>query len=171
MQARDQWVQAHQDSDRAFTDLPHNAQLNVLADQMAGNYLATIKSKALKPRAQPMLFTSMAISLIVNGQRITGKYKDVMRFHIHGTRLRSFLQGSQKEWHNDTVWHSIDMESLGHAYKQLGTTKRHQASKMIYGWQNTGHQRAKITPNADTSCTLCRQTNETQEHILQCKDG
>lgn len=63
------------------------------------------------------------------------------------------------------------MESLGYAYKKLRTIKRHQVSKMIYGWQNTGHQRARITPNADSRCPLCRQINETQEHVLQCRDG
>jgi hypothetical protein len=63
------------------------------------------------------------------------------------------------------------MQGLGQAFKTLPTTKRHNVSKMIYGWLNTGHQRVKIEPNAKSNCPRCSQADETQEHMLTCGHG
>jgi hypothetical protein len=126
------WVKAHQDDNRAFADLPHNAQLNVVADQMAAKYYTTVRSSAPKPRTQPLSFPANAVAVTVNGQRIMAKYKEVLRFHINGTRLRTFLQSTKPGWKSDRVWLTIDMAGLGMTFRTLDTTKRLQVSKTIY---------------------------------------
>ena len=98
-------------------------------------------------------------------------YKEAMRFHIHGTRLRSFLQTSRSGWGSSAVWTTIDMDGISRAFKTLPTTKRFQVSKMLYGWMNTGHQRAKINNQSRSNCPHCLQEDETQEHIITCSDG
>ncbi len=62
------------------------------------------------------------------------------------------------------------MAGMGLTFKTLDTTKCLQASKTIVGWLNTGHQREKLTPNADSSCPMCQEPNKTQEHVLQCRN-
>jgi hypothetical protein len=42
---------------------------------------------------------------------------------------------------------------------------------MLFGWMNTGHQRAKIDNEAKSHCPHCLQENETQEHVITCSNG
>ncbi len=58
------------------------------------------------------------------------------------------------------------MEGLGLAYKILDLPLRLTTSKMINGWNNTGHQRAKIHCDASSKCPNCDEPEETQEHVL-----
>jgi hypothetical protein len=123
------WVKAHQDKNSPLDQLPLNAKLNVIADQMATSYGEEAISTAARPRSQPAVFPTTRVYLTVNGQRTTGMYKEVMRFHINGTRLRSFLQSTHKEWRSHAVWATIDMDGVSRAFTPLPTTKRHQVSK------------------------------------------
>jgi hypothetical protein len=67
------------------------------------------------------------------------------------------------------VWNNIDMQGLGISFKSLDTPSRHFTSKMLHGWLNTGHQRAKITKDPLSSlCPCCQAPDETYEHILWC---
>ena len=62
------------------------------------------------------------------------------------------------------------MQGLGIAFTSLDTPSRHFTSKMLHGWLNTGHQRAKLTKDPLSSlCPCCNSPDETFEHILRCK--
>ena len=62
------------------------------------------------------------------------------------------------------------MQSHGLCFKSLDTPSQHFISKMIHGWLNTGHQCQKLTKDPNSSLfPCCHATNETFEHILQCK--
>ncbi len=164
-------VKAHQDDQLLLDNLPLNARLNVAADQLATQYGTDARSTTQRSRPNPLAFHATKVHLMVNGQRITGMYKEVMRFHIHGTRLRSFLQSSWQTWKSDAVWETVDMDGISRAFKQLPTTKRHNISKMLYGWMNMGHQRIKINTLAKSNCPHCHLENETQEHVITCLHG
>ena len=115
-----------------------------------------------------MFFPASRLSLLINGQRVTAHYKASIRFHVNGTRLRRFLQTS-RGW-TDNIWNTIDYQGLGYVYKKQTHNTKRQVTKLIYGWNNTGSQRVKITPNADARCPRCTETPETQDHVFQCLD-
>ena len=150
------WVKAHQDSDRLFKELPWNARLNVMADSLATAYYDQINPRQ-RPLKNPLFFPSCRVSLLVNGQRITAKYDDAIRFHINGTSHRQYLQKTKPAWHDDSVWNSIDFEALGLAFTSLTATTRTNISKLLHGWMNTGVQRAKFDKHSSSSCPRCGQ--------------
>jgi hypothetical protein len=162
------WVKAHQDDTIAHEKLLVNAKINILADELATSYRELMPKHRQKSRSQAVFFSASKVSLKVNGLRTTSQYEESIRYHIHGTRLRKFLQ-TTRLW-DDVIWNMVDMESLGLAMGKLDVSRRISVSKMIYGWNNTGHQRKKITPDASSNCPRCGLEDETQEHVLQCND-
>jgi hypothetical protein len=82
------------------------------------------------------------------------------------------LQRTRPTWKSDAVWNNINMQGLGIAFKSQDTTPSCHltfTSKMLHGWLNTGHQRAKFTKDLFSSlCPCCNSPDETFEHILQC---
>jgi hypothetical protein len=158
------WVKAHQDDVLEHDHLTQPAKLNILADRLATEYL---QQALLRPRNNPLFFPSTNVSLIVNGQRVTTKYSSSIRFHIQGTRQRNFLQQRNPDW-SDCVWKDLDFEGIGLAFRMLDVQSRLTTSKMLHGWQNTGHQRVKIHPGASSQCPHCLALDETQEHVLRC---
>jgi len=163
------WVKAHQDDKHSFHSLDLPAQLNVCADAMATEYSDNAQHSSETPSSQPAFFPSANVSLLINSQRVTSQYTESIRFHIHGTKHRAHLQKTRKAWKLDSVWNNIDMQGLGISFKSLDTPSRHFTSKMLHGWLNTGHQRAKITKDPNSSiCPCCQAPDETYEHILRC---
>jgi hypothetical protein len=128
------------------TTLRTNAQLNVLSDGLKTEYY---NNGILRPSPQPLFYPSTKVSLVVNKQRATAQYYDIIRFHINGTKHKLFLQSSRPGWNTDRVWSSIDMdEGLRIALKKLSKPCQHKHCKMMHGWWNMGHQRVKITPES-----------------------
>jgi hypothetical protein len=100
---------------------------------------------------------------------VTAYPKETIRFHIHGTRLRKYLQTTKPHW-TDEVWKKIDFQVIGMAIKNLAVTRRLQVSKLIHGWLPTGHKRTQVDTTARSNCPSCDEPNETQEHIITCRD-
>jgi hypothetical protein len=163
------WVKSHQDSKAPYHQLPRNAQLNILADSLATEFLTNPQTTRYRPKANPFFFPSCRISLTVNGQRVTAFPQEAIRFHINGTRLRQHYQKTNRHW-EDSVWKTIDITGLGSALKSTAIPKRFQICKMMHGWFNTGQQRTKIDPLALGTCPCCGDPCETFEHILMCRD-
>ncbi len=138
--------------------------------RLATRYLREATARAQRPKNNPLFFPTSRICLVVNGQRITARFADSIRFHINGTKHRRYLQNLNPTW-TDTIWNSIDMEGFGIAFNSLCLQERRKTSKMLHGWWNTGHQRKKISPQADSQCASCGYLDETQEHILKCSQG
>ena len=162
------WVKGHQDTKGSFKELPRNAQLNVLADELATTFARKQLSKKHPTKINPMFFQTSEVSLIVNGQRITAYPQAAIRFHITGTRLRQHLQDSRKPW-QDKIWAMIDLQAIGMAYRGMSIVNRLQVSKAIHGWLPTGKQRQQMDSMATSACPCCGESNETQEHIILCQ--
>ena len=162
------WVKGHQDTKGSFKELPRNAQLNVLADELATTFARKQLSKKHPTKINPMFFQTCEVSLIVNGQRITAYPQAAIRFHITGTRLRQHLQDSRKPW-QDKIWAMIDLQAIGMAYRGMSIVNRLQVSKAIHGWLPTGKQRQQMDSMATSACPCCGESNETQEHIILCQ--
>jgi hypothetical protein len=163
------WVKSHQDRDKPFSDLPRNAQLNVIADGLATAFAKKELAQRHNPMENPLPFHACAISLIVNGQRITSYPKEAIRFHINGTRHRQYLQQLRPQW-TDQIWNTIDFATIGLAFKSLSVPKRIQTSKLLHGWLPTGHKRHQMDSLALSNCPCCNLEDETQEHIITCRD-
>ncbi len=65
------WVKSHQDENRRFEELPRNARLNILADELATMYLQEATASAQRPKSNPHFFPTSRVCLIVKGQRVT----------------------------------------------------------------------------------------------------
>ena len=63
-----------------------------------------------------------------------------------------------------TNWHVI-----GVAKARLDSSLSIQTSKMMYGWQNVGHQKGKM--GMDDMCPCCGKKHEDQLHLYQCRDA
>ncbi len=77
------WVRGHQDSTLAFIDLPRNAQLHILADDLATAFARNQLTSKFPSWRTSLFFRASGISLIINGQRNTASLKEAMRFHIN----------------------------------------------------------------------------------------
>ena len=162
------WVKAHQDDSCSFNDLQWSAKLNVIADSLATEYYNSTTHSGNRPNTNPLFFPSSKVSLLANGQRVTANISSAIRFHIQGTVHRAYLQSSKPNWSQHTVWNYIDHECIGLAYKSLPLQKRHQVSKLLHGWMNTGAQRKKFHRDSKSECPRCHVGPEDQDHLLQC---
>jgi hypothetical protein len=105
------WFQSHQDKQgqiQLYT-LQTNAQLNVLAGGLETEYY---NHGLTRPSHQPHFYPSTKVSLVVNKQRATAQYYDIISFHINSTKHKLFLQLSRPGWNTERVWSSLDMEGL-----------------------------------------------------------
>jgi hypothetical protein len=128
------WVKAHQDTRQPVGALPLNAQLNIKADQLATDYYQAMKSNTTKmiARANPLRLPACPVFITVNGQDITAKYKESIRFHINGTSMRKHLQTTRLGW-NDMVWESIEFIGLSGALLSTPILYQTKVSKSIHG--------------------------------------
>ncbi len=164
------WVKGHQDSDCGYQDLPRNAQLNMLADELATAVANRTLSTKMTSQKNPAFFLASAISLIINKQCNTAYPKETIWFHINGTQMLKHLQSSRSPW-TDKVWNTIDFQGIGMAYQGLPVGRRLKICKAIRGWLPTGYKQNQLDTMALSTCPYCRDSIGTQEHILQCQDS
>ncbi len=122
----------------------------------------------MKARANPIRLPACPVFLTVNGQDITAKLKESIRFHINGTNMRNHLQSTRVGW-SDLVWDSRDFCGLSGALSSTPIMYQMRVSESIHVWLNTGHQHQKMESHAKSSCPVCSMDDETQKHILKFK--
>ena len=114
-----QWIKSHQDPGNKYDHLSADAKLNVDVD-----YLATAFHE--KKRAKPIRFTehlpSSAISIIIDKTRFYGNIDENIRYHVHGSYLKAYLQ-HRHHW-SDSVWHLIDITAFGRHFKTIPLSHR-----------------------------------------------
>jgi hypothetical protein len=168
LKIRLQWVKSHQDRKTPYSDLDMAGRMNVDADSLAESFRLRMTEDTFLPIRQGLENPLTAVTLLIDGVRISSHYSHLIRSTIQKKKHRSYLQ-EKHNW-SDTVWHAIDLDALKSAFLTLDPIKRISCSKRIHGWLNTGAQKAHITPEAPEAhkCPRCQLAPETPEHVLQC---
>jgi hypothetical protein len=146
----------------------------VCDDAMAmeyNTYTTLVPSEA--PCSQPAFSPSANVSLLACQSTHNKSRHNTLNSSIFISMEQNIAHifRQPKNWKSDVVWNNnIDMQSLGISFKSgPNTPSCHFMSKMLHGWQNTGHQCAKITKDPLSSlCPCCKAPNETSKHMLQC---
>ena len=168
LKIRLQWVKSHQDRKTPYRDLDMAGRMNVDADSLAESFRCRMTEDTFRPIRQGLENPLTAVTLLIDGVRISSHYSHSIRSTIQKKKHRSYLQEKHK-W-SDTDWQAIDLAALKSAFLTLEPMKRISCSKRIHGWLNTGAQKAHISPEAPEShkCPRCHLAPETPEHVLRC---
>ena len=129
MTFKSKWVKAHQDDDKLPGQILFDAALrNIDVDSLANDYLlATGKSQTRDNAAH---VDAQAISISIQGTRITGRYEEVIREHIDRSYLRQYLS-AKHDW-SDSTWSCIDWYSHERHLKVLNGACLYQRLKFIH---------------------------------------
>ena len=134
------WVKAHQDDDKLPGQILFDAALrNIRVDHIATAYL---ESGASQTRDNAAYIDAQAISITIQGTRITGRDEEVIREHIDGSYLRHYV--SNKHNWTDSAWACIDWYGHERHLKVLKGASLFQRIKFIHDWQPTNSQKLKF---------------------------
>ena len=129
----------------------------------SGNYLLDSRQPQTSDNAAHV--DAQAISICIQGTRVTGRYEDAIRESIDGSYLRQYL--SDKHALSDSTWSCIDWYSHERHLKVLNGASLYQRLKFIHDWQCTNSQKFKFTKSDDASiglCPCCKTTPE--DHVF-----
>ncbi|KAI2497820.1 hypothetical protein MHU86_16654 [Fragilaria crotonensis] len=163
------WIKGHQTRKPAGSKA-HDVQRNHRADELATWFRDHRTSGQSRDKTDHV--QAERVSVCINGIRQVGQVEACIRFHINGYHLRSYLQ-SKHRWSND-VWDMIDIKVLGQFCRSLIPAKQVAQTKLMYDQRHTGVRRNRVATIKDPSLTLCpccQQTEETTDHVLQCKEN
>jgi hypothetical protein len=109
MTIKSTWVQAHQDEKKLPGQILSDAALrNIEVDSIAEDYLLDPRQPQTSDNAAHV-GGAQAISICIQGTRVTGRYEDAIRESIEGSYLRQYLS-AKHDW-SDSMWSCIDWYS------------------------------------------------------------
>jgi hypothetical protein len=95
MTIKSTWVKAQQDEDQLPSQVLSDATLrNIDVDSIANDYLLDTRQPQTQENAAHV--DAQAISISIQGTRITGRYEDASREHIDGSYLRHYRSVKHK---------------------------------------------------------------------------
>ena len=154
-------VKGHQDSHQPATTLPWPAQLNVIADREAANYMPTC-------RPQPSQFLPSAQVHL----RDTHQHIIIKRWHL---QLRSaYYQRNYERWlmrhlhWTASTLHTVDFQGLSSTLRGLPSHLRRFVIKWINQCLPTRRRVHRYDRHIPPTCKSCPNIVETDLHILQC---
>ena len=110
---------------------------NIKVDSIAEDYLPDTCQPQTSENAEHV--DAQAISICIQGTRITGQYEDAIRESIDGSYLCHYLSVKHK-W-SDSTWSWIDWYSHERHLKVLKGACLYQRLKFIHDWQPTNSQK------------------------------
>ena len=155
-------VKGHQDTLQPTASLSWPAQLNVIADRLAGNFLLNSL-----PSANTPFLPSAQIHLRDSDQHIVIKRWNLhLRSEFHRTSYERWLM-RQFHWTN-SILRTVDFEGLSFTIRTLPT----HLQRFVLKWINQNlpvrrrvHRTDKLIP---PTCRCCPTTIECDVHLLQC---
>ena len=157
-----QHMKGHQDNKKPFSSLDLLAQLNVEADQFAGDFLCQNGDNLpLIP-----LMPTRPISLEIGGlSSIPLQYKKTIREAASGPPLLAEMQ-AMYSWPT-SVLNSVDWEAH-RAGLQSQPTRRIHYVKLCHKVLPVGKQVKLYGQCLPDFCPLCSTPNKTHHHVLRC---
>ena len=152
-------IYGHQDDGIPYKDLPLPVQLNTECDSEAKR---AMKRRPLHTTAQPT--KGGGALLIIGNDIVTTK----MDSQIHWASQRQAMKeyAMEKLMISSDQYDAINWTSLGAVKKRFKIQRSVRVSKILYGWLNIGHQKAKM--GGDATCPCCGEKRETQPHLYSC---
>jgi hypothetical protein len=155
------WVKGHQDLKRDHQLLPLPAQLNCEADDEAGQF--QLYENDTRPTA-PLLPNTHA-QLIIDGETVNSYYKTRIREAATLPHYFAYLE-NKFEWTTHTRT-SVDWST----YKQIIRKFKPQhitLVKHLHAIAPTGHIAHRHNHHYPSSCPVCDDPDETNDHVLRC---
>ena len=155
-------VRGHQDKKTPYHRLPLLAQLNVDADELAGDYQRD--KGAYRPDV--LLTTWTGAHLQTPTGTITAHYASALRHLATYRPLWKVLQTKHK-W-TDTVMRQINWKAHGTMMKKQIARKTHLV-KALHGFLPTNKFLHKRGEYSRRLCPACRACVEDRDHVMQCE--
>ncbi|KAI2513078.1 hypothetical protein MHU86_1370 [Fragilaria crotonensis] len=156
-----QHVKGHQDQDAEKGDLPLLAQLNIEADQLAGQH----QRQHPEPSPRARLLPHTGAHLHLPSGTVTSRYDQTLRQTYTSSMSISYLQ-SRFSWAPD-VFATIDWEAHGKALRRQRARHVH-FTKLVYDILPTNKVLHRYSASTSPMCPCCLQVEETRDHLLQC---
>lgn len=156
-----QHVKGHQDQDAEKGDLPLLAQLNIEADQLAGQH----QRQHPEPSPRARLLPHTGAHLHLPSGTVTSRYDQTLRQTYTSSMSISYLQ-SRFSWAPD-VFAMIDWEAHGKALRRQRARHVH-FTKLVYDILPTNKVLHRYSASTSPMCPCCLQVEETRDHLLQC---
>ncbi len=153
-------VKSHQDDDGPVTGLTMEAQLNVQADALATEAL---KDAPTYPKVS--LFPTAQCQLIVNGNSVTRKIPQMIRYQAGVGEIQKYLL-ERNQWNIET-FNKIDWEAHGKAHSHHRTHQNYLL-KLCHRHLPIGRTLHRRDGKYPARCPGCNSTDETHEHYLGC---
>jgi hypothetical protein len=161
-----QWVRGHQNRSSDISHLPREAQLNIIADDLATSFHQRESQAARShPCAHP--FPSCHASLIIAGQRVTRNHKANIREAARGPQYFAYLR-ERNGWDSADILDNIDWTSHGKALHSLPVPSRLAVIKFLHRWLPTNHNLHKQNHTNPKCCGLCQAPDEDDDHMCLC---
>jgi hypothetical protein len=159
IQSNFQWVKGHQDNNKTKAELPLEAQLNIEADELAGEFQTS--EGMFRPIVH--LLPSCPAMLAIRGISVTSNYrKQLIRAYVEPEYIQ-YLQ-YRFEWSNDTIG-IIAWKSLSLAIQRI--QRNVLITKVCNDLLPTAATLYKQRYQEHDTCVLC-QREETREHLVRC---
>ena len=158
-------VRGHQDRN-PDAQLSIEAQLNVHADALAGEYSALLQSASIDTTAEmvPMLPVTGALLDLEIGT-VTGHYSTMIRMYNSEREIKQYTQ-QKAEWSDETTeminWRLLRQHMQKQAHVNIWSCK------YMHNLLPTGNIRHRYNPREPAGCPRCQHSKETWDHILQC---
>jgi exonuclease III len=154
-------VKGHQDDATAYADLSLEAQLNVEADALAGDFQTTFPSATL---IAPLLSTT-GVSLTIRDATVTGHYPSRIREAATTPELLGYLR--RRNFWTHTDWACIDIP----VYQRIIARNSHRhvnVVKFIHDKLPTATIRQYTDSHIHTRCLLCHDEIDSFSHVIRC---
>ena len=140
------WVKGHQDKDRKYEDLPHEAQLNVQVDKIAGEFAKTCARDTTLPPNE-----SAKARVYLNGDPVTKREGKTIGDYYRNKDLRQHIQKKQPHWQTHD-WKSIDWHNYGRVLRKAKEADRTRYVKFAHNWLPTRKHSNRFDKTVDTRC-------------------
>jgi NAD-dependent dihydropyrimidine dehydrogenase PreA subunit len=154
------WVKGHQDNNKTYEELPLEAQLNIDADQLAGEFQDEYGT--FRPLVH--VLPSCPAMLAIRGISITSNYrKQLIRAYVEPQYIQHLQYKFQ--WSDETI-ETISWKCLALAIQRI--RRNVLITKVCNDLLPTSVTLQKMKYQHHNTCILCQQC-ETRDHILRCQ--
>ena len=165
-------VEGHQDDFALVEDLPRMAQLNVLVDTWAKQFLRTMIERdstllgGLPPCPSDLHGEGWTIA--VDGVKATGDPAAMIRFAATAPDMQFYL--NKREFLSNDLFYHIDWDAIHSAMSFLPQQFQLWAVKNASGWCAVGQKMLLWKKWDDDHCPCCDEPDETSRHVVLCPD-
>ena len=154
-------VKAHQDRYHPYETLSLEAQLNVQADRLAGDYCYP---STLSSRFCPLI-TGTVATLHGPSGTITSNYRSTLRRLSSDPVITEYLQ-TKHHW-SPAVFDSICWDTHGSVIR-ANFHRRHFLTKYVHNWLPVGTLKQHYATHYTCMCPNCPTIPENRSHFLRC---